>query len=72
MRARMKAAAKRYWLEGFNVVAIKYEEGKGKVAKKPFSVWGKWHKQRLKDALEVFHLSPNLKSRIKRHWWDDL
>jgi hypothetical protein len=37
----MKAAAKRYWLEGFNVVAIKYEEGKGKVAKKPFSVWGK-------------------------------
>jgi hypothetical protein len=28
--------------------------------------------QRLKDALEVFHLSPNLKSRIKRHWWDDL
>ena len=21
--------------------------------------------------LEKFHLSPSLKSRIKRHWWDD-
>jgi hypothetical protein len=33
-------------------VAVKYQEGKGKVAKKPFSVWGKWHKQR--QTLEEF------------------
>jgi hypothetical protein len=47
----LKAAAKRYYDLGFNVVAIKYEGIKGgKVGKKPLCDWGKWHTQRQTEA----------------------
>jgi len=51
--ADLKAEAKRFFKQGFNVVAIKYEEDKGgKVCKKPLCDWGKWHTQR--QTLEEF------------------
>lgn len=42
----LKAEAKQYYELGFNVIAIKYGEGKGKIDKKPLCGWGSWHAQR--------------------------
>jgi hypothetical protein len=38
----LKEAAREYWLQGFNVVAVAYERDEDdKVSKKPLVEWGK-------------------------------
>jgi len=53
----LKEAAREYWLEGFNVVAVAYEQDEyGKVSKKPLVEWGRWQTER--QCLEDFETQP--------------
>jgi energy-coupling factor transporter ATP-binding protein EcfA2 len=53
----LKEAAREYWLQGFNVVAVAYEQDEDdKVSKKPLVEWGKWQTER--QSLEDFETQP--------------
>jgi energy-coupling factor transporter ATP-binding protein EcfA2/uncharacterized C2H2 Zn-finger protein len=53
----LKEAAREYWLQGFNVVAVAYERDEDdKVSKKPLVEWGKWQTER--QSLEDFETQP--------------
>jgi len=54
--ADLKVEAARYWEMGFNVVALFFEDKSGKVEKRAFVEWGKWHKERQTE--EEFNSQP--------------
>jgi len=57
MLQSLKEAAREYWLKGFNVVAVAYEQDEDdKVSKKPLVEWGKWQTER--QCLEDFEAQP--------------
>ena len=53
----LRAAAREWFNQGFNVVAVKFEEGEdGKVSKKPLVEWSEWINRR--QTLEEFEAQP--------------
>ncbi|MEM2440513.1 MAG: bifunctional DNA primase/polymerase, partial [Candidatus Bathyarchaeia archaeon] len=52
----LKVEAYRYWQMGFNVVALFFEDKGGKVEKRAFVEWGKWHRERQSE--EEFNSQP--------------
>ena len=57
MLQSLKEAAREYWLQGFNVVAVAYERDEAdKVSKKPLVEWGRWQTER--QSLKEFEAQP--------------
>ncbi|MEM3579593.1 MAG: hypothetical protein QXL54_05170, partial [Candidatus Bathyarchaeia archaeon] len=54
--ADLRVEAARYWEMGFNIVALFFENKSGKVEKRAFVEWGKWHRERQTE--EEFNSQP--------------